>query len=282
MGKQENICQPTFAMTLFLDERNKRLRIDDYRGNVNDIYSYIYKEIDKKTYEKWIIKARAEHLLDWIRLGFSLEATVPYYFNGSDAYLLCYYTSQSRRASGETLKETELLQDVLNLPTSDYFSLSNQLIMRRAISSDAKQLSQLYRQIFTVYPTPLYEEEYLSNLLQEDSLFYIIVDKNDIVSAASAEIDYVYHNAELTDCATLPAYRKYGFMKHLLNALEAELKQRHIFCAYTIARALSFGMNAAFQQLGYTYTGRLTNNCYIYKSLEDMNVWVKDLSKSKG
>jgi beta-lysine N6-acetyltransferase len=170
----------------------------------------------------------------------------------------------------------------LNLPTSDYSSLSNQLIMRRAISSDAKQLSQLYRQIFTVYPTPLYEEEYLSSLLQEDSLFYIIVDKNDIVSAASAEIDYVYHNAELTDCATLPAYRKYGFMKHLLNALEAELKQRHIFCAYTIARALSFGMNAAFQQLGYTYTGRLTNNCYIYKSLEDMNVWVKDLSKSKG
>jgi putative beta-lysine N-acetyltransferase len=282
MGKQENICQPTFAMTLFLDEYNKRLRIDDYRGNVNDIYSYIYKEIDKKTYEKWIIKARAEHLLVWISLGFSLEATVPYYFNGSDAYLLCYYTSQSRQDSGETLKETELLQDVLNLPTSDYSSLSNQLIMRRAISSDAKQLSQLYRQIFTVYPTPLYEEEYLSNLLQEDSLFYIIVDKNDIVSAASAEIDYVYHNAELTDCATLPAYRKYGFMKHLLNALEAELKQRHIFCAYTIARALSFGMNAAFQQLGYTYTGRLTNNCYIYKSLEDMNVWVKDLSKSKG
>ncbi len=72
MGKKENICQPTFAMTLFLDECNKRLRIDDYRGNVNDIYSYIYKEIDKETYEKWIIKARAEHLLDWISLGFSL------------------------------------------------------------------------------------------------------------------------------------------------------------------------------------------------------------------
>ena len=128
--------------------------MDDYRGNVNDIYSYIYKEMDKATYEKWIIKARAEHLLDWMSLGFSLEATVPYYFNGSDAYLLCYYTSQSRRDSGETLKETELLQDVLNLPTSDYSPLSNQLIMRRAISSDAKQLSQLYRQIFTVYPTP--------------------------------------------------------------------------------------------------------------------------------
>ncbi len=37
-------------------------------------------------------------------------------------------------------------------------------------------------------------------------------------------------------------------------------------------------MNAAFHQLGYTYTGRLANNCYIFDKLEDMNIWVKDLS----
>ena len=37
-------------------------------------------------------------------------------------------------------------------------------------------------------------------------------------------------------------------------------------------------MNLAFHQLGYTYTGRLANNCYIFDKLEDMNIWVKDLS----
>ena len=66
-------------------------------------------------------------------------------------------------------------------------------------------------------------------------------------------------------------------MKSLLIKLEEELQERSIFCSYTIARSL-FGMNAAFHQLGYTYTGRLANNCYIFDKLEDMNIWVKDLS----
>lgn len=78
-------------MIFFLDECNKCLRIDDYWGNVNDIYSYIYKEIDKKMYEKWIIKVCVEYLMDWISLGFFLEVIVFYYFNGSDVYFLCYY-----------------------------------------------------------------------------------------------------------------------------------------------------------------------------------------------
>ncbi|MGQ0518927.1 hypothetical protein ACT453_58225, partial [Bacillus sp. D-CC] len=60
--------------------------------------------------------------------------------------------------------------------------------------------------------------------------------------------------------------------------VEEELQEKSIFCSYTIARSLSFGMNAAFHQLGYTYTGRLANNCYIFDKLEDRNIGVKDLS----
>jgi beta-lysine N6-acetyltransferase len=68
-------------------------------------------------------------------------------------------------------------------------------------------------------------------------------------------------------------------MKRLLTQLEKELVKNGIYCAYSIARALSYGMNKSFYQLGYSYTGRLTNNCYIFDKIEDMNVWVKDLSK---
>ena len=68
-------------------------------------------------------------------------------------------------------------------------------------------------------------------------------------------------NAELTNCATLPEYRKHGFMKSLLIKLEEELRER--FSAPIQLLDLSFGMNLAFHQLGYTYTGRLANNCYI-------------------
>ena len=45
-------------------------------------------------------------------------------------------------------------------------------------------------------------------------------------------------NAELTNCATLPEYRKHGFMKSLLIKLEEELQEKSIFCSYTIARSL--------------------------------------------
>jgi len=73
------------------------------------------------------------------------------------------------------------------------------------------------------------------------------------------------------------------FLKELdkeeLEKLEEELKRKGIFCSYSIARAQSFGMNAVLYQLGYTYRGRLINNCYIYDKLENMNMWVKDLSK---
>ena len=88
-----------------------------------------------------------------------------------------------------------------------------------------------------------------------------------------------YFNAELTNCATLPTYRKHGLMKFLLFELESELKKRSIFCSYTIARSRSYGMNVAFHQLGYVYTGRLTNNCYIFDKIEDMLMETKEIVK---
>jgi hypothetical protein len=69
-------------------------------------------------------------------------------------------------------------------------------------------------------------------------------------------------------------------MKILLEKLEEDLQSQGIYCAYSIARALSFGMNAVLHQLGYMYRGRLLNNCYIFNKLENMNVWVKDLAAS--
>jgi beta-lysine N6-acetyltransferase len=114
--------------------------------------------------------------------------------------------------------------------------------------------------------------------MQDGTIYYAYFHQGEIVSAASAEINDFYKNAELTDCATLPEHRKYGLMKMILQELEVELKRRGVFCVYSIARSLSFGMNAVLYQLGYAYRGRLMNNVYIYDKLENMNMWVKNLS----
>ncbi len=55
------------------------------------------------------------------------------------------------------------------------------------------------------------------------------------------------------------------------------MPSRGIRTAYTIARAVSYGMNITFARCGYQYGGRLVNNTDIAGSLESMNVWYKTL-----
>ena len=62
-----------------------------------------------------------------------------------------------------------------------------------------------------------------------------------------------------------------------VEELENELYEKRIYCTYSIARANSFGMNRVLKQMGYHYEGRLTNNCFMEGSYENLNVWVNEL-----
>ncbi len=59
--------------------------------------------------------------------------------------------------------------------------------------------------------------------------------------------------------------------------MEMKLEQEGIRTLYTIARAVSPGMNITFSKLGYIYNGCLINNTQICGSLESMNVWSKNI-----
>ncbi|MEW4284783.1 putative beta-lysine N-acetyltransferase [Priestia koreensis] len=261
------------------DHFNKRLRIDDYRGNVLLVIEEMLKEREKHQYEKLIFKSKFEHISSFISNGFQLEALIPDYFNGSTAYFMTQYFETARHQTEKWIEEDQIIQSVKRLPLSlDLIALSSSYVKGFATVDDANELASLYQTVFEIYPAPLHHPNYVKGLLEEGAVFAIIRHNNRIISAASAEVNETYHNAELTDCATLPEYRKHGLMKHLLVALEENLASRQIFCVYTIARSLSFGMNAAFYQLGYEYYGRLTNNCFIFDKLEDMNVWTKNLA----
>jgi beta-lysine N6-acetyltransferase len=192
---------------------------------------------------------------------------------------LAKYLTACRRRSDDWCKEDEIIRSVQSQTRyNDLSSLPDGFLIRKAEKKDAAELSRLYKTVFTVYPTPLQRVDYVLQVLKSGTIFYIIEKDGQIVSAASAEVNKTYHNAEVTDCATLPEYRKHGLMKHLICQLEEDLRKNGIFCAYSLARAKSFGMNAVFHQLGYEYAGRLTNNCYIYQDLEDMNIWFKNLA----
>lgn len=179
------------------------------------------------------------------------------------------------------LKEDEIVASIQEKHLKkDQGTWQDEYVMRKADTQDIHKLAKLYDTVFETYPTPMNESDYIQKVMEEGTVFYAVEHDGHIVSAASAEINALYGHAELTDCATLPTYRKLGFMHHLILALEKELQSMHIYVFYSLARALSYGMNQVFYQLGYTYTGRFQNNCYIFDKIEDMNLWVKTPNES--
>ncbi|WP_410982442.1 putative beta-lysine N-acetyltransferase [Bacillus cereus] len=261
-----------------LDYFNKRIRVDHYTGNVESLVQKIEELAEKHSFTKCIIKGKGEHVSAWLSFGFLLEATIPHYFQGHDAYFLVKYRDDERRNSIQWVDEDRIINGVREKEVKEK-QVPEKFVLRKATEADAEELASVFGKVFEIYPTPLNEADYVVQTMKEDTIYYVYELDGRIISTASAEMNVKEGNAELTNCATLPEYRKHGFMKSLLIKLEEELQERAIFCSYTIARSLSFGMNAAFHQLGYTYTGRLANNCYIFDKLEDMNVWVKDLSR---
>lgn len=270
-----------FFLEVYQDPFNKRIRIDDYRGNLLELIQASENLAKQAHAEKLIIKVRAEHLLLFIERGYQLEVVVDGYFFGSNGYFLTKYLNAERKQNTHWLAEDAIIHSIYGLerreeivsPPADY-------ILTRIEENHAEELATLYRRVFQIYPTPLDQPEYVRKTIKEGTIYYAYFYEGKIVSAASAEVNSFYKNAELTDCATLPEHRKHGLMKWTLMKIEGELKNHGIFCTYSLSRALSFGMNAVLYQLGYKYRGRLVNNCYIYDKLENMNAWVKNLAES--
>lgn len=277
--KRELFTSADYHLEIYIDYFNKRIRVDHCRGNMTKILQDIRRISEHDFCEKVIFYSRPEQWRELLSHGYELEGVIPGYFNGTDNLIMTTYKKNERRTSQQWLNEDQIIQGMRNKP----FNTTDRLIpaqysFRKAKAGDSTQLANLYGKVFEVYPTPMNDQKYVENMIIGGTYFYVVECQNEIVSAASADVNSVFHNAELTDCATLPDHRKYGLMKKLLSFLENDLRNKGIYCAYSLARALSFGMNSAFYQLGYHYNGRLTNNCYIFNKLEDMNVWVKDLS----
>jgi beta-lysine N6-acetyltransferase len=277
--KHMNVVGQDFMMQLYVDPQNLRLRVDDYLGNTNALIQRLQEMAQQYAVTKVFVKARQEDWQVFLSCGFILEGVFKRYYNGSDAYSMAFYYSAERRTSDYWMEEDQILQQVLKMPgKQEDEKVKSSFPIRMATPEDALSLASLYGKVFQTYPTPMDNADYIKKVMEEGTLFYVVESDGDIVSSASAEVNTNYHNAEMTDCATDPAFRKHGLMKVLISALEAELFQRNIYCSYSLARALSFGMNAVFRQLGYEYTGRLIKNCNIFDKYEDMNLWVKRLA----
>lgn len=268
-----------FTLHLYLDYFNNRLKVEDYRGNIKSLTSRLNELVSAEFFTKTVILSKRGELTDFINEGYQLEAIFPNYFNGSDAYAMIKFADLDRSRSEELVKENLIFEKIKALPKDQRkYKFPDKVIIREATVDDVHELAVLYDYVFTIYPTPIKDPNYIEKSITEGNIYYVVEENKKIVAAATAEVSATYFHAEISNCATLPEYRGKGYMKALFQELEKELVQIGIFCVFSLARALSTGMNAVLHQLYYGYYGRMVKNCYIFDKLEDMNVWVKDLS----
>jgi len=209
--------------------------------------------------------------------GFLEEARIPAFFSGKQpAVFMGYYLNAER------IKEPDIerMENILKIafgkrPTYEVQPLANRYILRKCHETDVFVMAKIYQEIFPSYPFPIHDPDYLLKTMQSHIDYFGIETEDGLVAVSSAEVDKEAGNVEMTDFATLPEWRRNNFSQQLLARMENEMKKKNIKTAYTIARAMSVGMNVTFSKAGYQFGGRLKNNTNISGRIESMNVWYK-------
>lgn len=238
----------------------------------------------EKNYSKIFAKIPGKALKHFLEAGFSREATVPGMYAGSeDAFFLAHFLDPKR---GE-IRSRETIEEILDVCEKRTGLGHGQLPpgFEPGILSekDCPDMARLYGRVFQSYPFPITDADYLVQTMRSHVIYAGMYFEGRLAALASAETDPSGQNAELTDFATLPEFRKNRLSGHLLQFLLKELERHpvlNIRTGYTIARAESFGMNITFARSGFTFGGILVNNTNIAGNMESMNIWYKPLSAS--
>ena len=253
-----------------------------------EIISQLNDLARKNGYSKVIAKVPARFRQCFMDGGYIEEAYVPGFFNEkvngketaeTDALFMGKFRDVNR---GHYL-EKESVDAVLMLARKkagggQMPDLPPGYTFRMPGKKDVFHMADLYRKVFPTYPFPVDDPDYLAQTMDENILYFSIWKGDKLVSLSSAEMDKKARNAEMTDFGTLPGHRGRGLALFLLGKMEKEIPKLGIKTAYTIARALSYGMNITFARAGYTYSGTLINNTNISGQIESMNIWFKGLT----
>jgi len=281
-GLEHTVRGDGYEAVLFLDQYNQRIKVLEYRAtNMQAMVLRLRALATANGMDKIVAMATHDDWQAFLRFGYVLEAVIRHYHRGEDAFVVSKFRSQDRLTSSSLMEETLLIEQIMagdQAPAAQ--PLRDGYRIELAARSDIPELVALYGAMFESYPSPLIHTSYLETIFGDDTVFAVCRHGGAIVAAASIELHHADLAAEMTDCATLAEHRGHGLMTHLLRFLEKELERREYVCAYTMARARSYGMNAVFFGMGYEFMGRLVNNCDIFGAYEDMNIWVRRLPSS--
>lgn len=229
-------------------------------------YSKIFAKVPESAYE--VFGKR-----DYVK-----EAFVPGFYNGNEnALFLGKYFNAQRQIETDKDKYDQVEKITAEKASGKKPKKEEDFNIRVCVPKDAEEMAELYKSVFPSYPFPIYDPQYLRDVMDSHVVFFCVENRGRIVALSSSEIDRESQNSEMTDFATLPNERGNNYAEFLLDFMEKEIRRRGIKTAYTIARAISPGINITFARAGYKFGGRLVNNTNISGRIESMNVWHKSL-----
>lgn len=234
----------------------------------------------EKGYTKIFAKVPAPYATGFLEDGYRREGTIPGFYKGeTDAAFLGKFIDPAR----EIIPQRDKLEKIIALAQSKSGGVIRPLpphyTVRPAEESDAVELASLYREVFASYPFPIHDPGYLIETMRTHICYFLVEQAGRIVAAASGEMDRDALNAEMTDFATKPDHLGNGLAVHLLRQMEPVMARQGIRTLYTIARAVSPGMNITFAKCGYTFGGTLIHNTQISGSIESMNLWYREAQR---
>ena len=155
-----------------LDYFNKRIRVDHYTGNIERIIQTIDELAEKHSFTKCIVKRKG--MFQHGSLRFLLEATIPHYFQGHDAYFFVKFNNDERRNSIHWAEEDTILSGVKAKVKEKI--VPEKFLLRKATEEDAEELAAVFGEVFEVYPTPLNEASYVKQTMKEDDTIYYVYE----------------------------------------------------------------------------------------------------------
>jgi len=214
------------------------------------------------------------------KAGYQTEARIPRFACGREDYVFMgKYFDDVRSESKDLAHITQVLsvaQSKAKSRTGESLDLPEGMHMKILSPIHTTEMAQLYALVFETYPFPIHDPAYLLQTMEENIIYFGIFFENRLIALSSSETDIAFLNSEMTDFAILPAYRGQNFSLILLHRMEEEMRSKGYKMFYTIARAMSYGMNATFAKADYIFGGTLINNTNISGTIESMNIWYKD------
>lgn len=266
-------------------QNNRIYLMDLAKEDMPEILVTLDQMADTYGYTKIFAKVPKNDSIAFVENGYAAEAVVPGFFNGAqDCIFMGKYRDKDRGMEVDQKLNNDVIETaLLKRPTESLElklgnkQLPNDFSLKKAMPSDAEEMSRLYAKVFESYPFPVFEADYIQETMNDHVVYFAIWKGSEIVALSSCEMYIEDESVEMTDFAVLPAYRGYNFSYFLLTEMEKEMRKNKIKTAYTIARSCSYGMNSTFAKHGYGFSGRLVKNTQIGGKIEDMNVWYKAL-----